>query len=143
MNVPSVVLDTSVIVSALRSQRGASFKLLEWIDSGRYVPHLSIPLAYEYQEATKRLLGQIELNEQEIDDILDFVTAYCRQVTIYYLWRPLVKDADDDMVAETAISAGCDGIVTHNIRDFQGLDRFGLNLWTPGSFLRMLRGERT
>ena len=46
------------------------------------------------------------------------------------------------MVAEAAITAGCDAIVTHNVRDFIGLDRFGIGVVRPADFLSILEPDR-
>ena len=40
MPVPRIVLDTNVLVAALRSRRGVSFTLLSLIDSGRFEVHV-------------------------------------------------------------------------------------------------------
>ncbi len=53
MNPPKVVLDTNVIIAALRSRRGASFRLVSLVDSGKFETNLSVPLVLEY-EATIR-----------------------------------------------------------------------------------------
>ncbi|MCK5801796.1 MAG: PIN domain-containing protein [Lentisphaeria bacterium] len=59
---------------------------------------------------------------------------------VYFLWRPFLRDADDDMVLEAAVAGGCSHIVTHNTKDFRGVEEFGLAVLTPGQFLRLLRG---
>lgn len=45
------------------------------------------------------------------------------------------------MVLELAVAAGCNiivthNVVTHNVRDFAGVDRFGLRALQPSNFLR-------
>jgi len=40
------------------------------------------------------------------------------------------------MVLETAINAGADAIVTHNVKDFESIaPRFGLRVLRPGELL--------
>jgi predicted nucleic acid-binding protein len=58
--------------------------------------------------------------------------------TIFFLWRPHLKDPGDDMVLELAVKAGCQYIVTHNGRDFAGCERFGIQAFTPGAFLKQI-----
>ena len=57
---------------------------------------------------------------------------------IYFLWRPFLKDPKDDHVLELAAVAGCDYIITFNLRDFAGIDQFGLKTMTPAKFLELI-----
>ena len=58
---------------------------------------------------------------------------------VYYLWRPFLRDADDDMVLECAVASGCQYVVTHNVHDFQRIGQLGLRPITPASFLALWR----
>jgi len=138
MSVYQIVIDTNVWVAALRSKRGASYKLLSLIDSGMFETNLSVPLVLEYEETAKRLIGNIPLTERDIDDILDYVCVVGRHHKIYYLWRPFLSDPDDDMVLELAVTAECDFIVTFNQSDFAGVEQFGLKTLTPKAFLQKI-----
>lgn len=133
-----IVIDTSTFVSALRSRRGASYKLLSLIDSGKFEINISVPLILEYEAAAKRLVGEILLTESEIDAILDYVCVVSRRHKISYLWRPFLRDPQDDMVLELAAAANCDFIVTYNKDDFRGAERFGLEIVTAIEFLEKI-----
>lgn len=130
-----IVIDTNVLVAALRSKRGASYKLLTLVESGKFSVHISVPLVLEYEDVAKRLLKDIPLTEQDIDDILDYLCIVAQREQIFYLWRPFLRDPKDDMVMELAVTADCDFIVTYNKRDFRGVKRFGLRVVTPKEFL--------
>ena len=130
-----VVLDTNVLIAALRSRRGASHRLLSRIDSGKYEANISVPLVLEYEAAARRLVGEIPLTGRDVDDILDYVCRVAEHRRIYYLWRPFLGDPRDDMVLELAVAAGCDFIVTYNRRDFAGIERFGLRAITSRELL--------
>jgi hypothetical protein len=71
-----------------------------------------------------------------IDDILDYLCTVGDRRSIFFLWRPLLKDPKDDMVLELAVEAECESIVTYNQRDFAGADRFGVRIVTPREFLQ-------
>ena len=133
-----VVLDTNVIVSALRSNQGASYKLLMLVGRANFEINLSVPLLLEYEDATKRLLGQIPLTEIDINDILDYFCRMGNQREVFYLWRPFLRDSKDDMVLELAVSGRCGAIITYNKKDFVGVDQFGLRVITPKEFLEEL-----
>jgi putative PIN family toxin of toxin-antitoxin system len=135
---PTIVLDTNVLISALRSSRGASFKLVESIGTGSFETALSVPLFLEYQEVAYQTRGYVKRSLRQIEDILDYVCSACTLHKVHYLWRPFLKDADDDMVLELAVAAKATHIVTHNLRDFRGCERFGVSATTPGNFLKLL-----
>jgi len=131
-----IVLDTNVFVSALRSRGGASFKLLSLIGGGRFQLNVSVPLVLEYEDAAKR--ADLALTEKHIDDVLDYVCHVANRREIFFLWRPWLKDPKDDFILELAVEAACDFIVTFNLRDFAGSEKFGVRVITPREFLRIL-----
>ena len=133
-----IAIDTNVFVTALRSKRGASYKLLQLIKKDIFQINLSVPLTVEYEAVAKRTIGEITLDEKEVDDILDFVIAKSNRHQIYFLWRPQLKDPGDDMVLELAVAAGCQYIVTYNLADFKAAEPFGIQPITPGEFLKMI-----
>lgn len=133
-----VVIDTNVFVSALRSRRGASYRLLMLTGHQDFEINLSVPLVLEYEAVAKRLIGELSLSENEINDILDYLCAAANRWKIFYLWRPFLKDPKDDMVLELAVTARCEAIVTYNQQDFQGVEQFGLRVMTPKELLAEL-----
>ena len=133
-----IVIDTNLIVSALRSKRGASFRLLRLLGDSRFEISVSVPLVIEYEKAAKGPVRRGGLSSREVDDILDFICAVARHRKIYYLWRPLLRDPKDDMVLELAVAGGCDFIVTYNQRDFIGAEEFGIGVLTPKEFLHRI-----
>lgn len=137
MAIPAVVLDTNVFVSALRSRRGASFAVVERIGSGEFEIAVSVPLVLEYEDAMLR--HRSGLSTGDVRDIVDYVCSTARHQRVFFLWRPLLRDPNDDMVAEVAVAAGADAIVTHNRRDFLGVERFGLKIWSPQQLLERIR----
>lgn len=133
-----IVLDTNVIISALRSRKGASYKLLMLVDRANFEINLSVSVLLEYEDVTKRLLGQISLTETELDDILDYLCGLANLRDVFYLWRPFLKDPKDDMILELAVSAQCEAIVTYNQKDFVDIEQFGIEVMTPKEFLQRI-----
>jgi putative PIN family toxin of toxin-antitoxin system len=134
--VARVVLDTNVLVAALRSRNGASYRLLSLIDTGRYEMAVSVPLVLEYEAAAKRLVRPGGLAAADIDAVVDYICKVASQHKIYYLWRPFLRDPKDDMVLELAVGSSSEVIVTYNRRDFARVGQFGLRVLTPREFLR-------
>lgn len=133
-----IVIDTNVIVSALRSANGASYKLLSLIDSGKFEVNISVPLLFEYEDVAKKDLHNSKLQKENIDDILDYICAVSNKQKIFFLWRPYLKDPKDDFILELAVKSGCDYIITYNKRDFRDIEKFSIKLLTPKEFLRKI-----
>lgn len=130
-----VVLDTNVLVAALKSSRGTSFRLLSLVAQSLFTLHVSTPLVTEYEAVLKR--GITSLSAEEIDDVIDFLCSRAVLNKIFYLWRPVLKDPDDDFVLELAVKANAT-IVTWNVADFKRAARFDIAVMTPREFLASL-----
>lgn len=128
-------LDTNVLVAALRSERGASFRLLSLVGSGRFGIALSVALVLEYEDALLRHLAHSPFNEGDVRDLLDYLCRVGHRQEIFYLWRPVLRDPADDMILELAVASRSEVIVTFNERHFAGCEAFGIRVVTPGSFL--------
>lgn len=131
-----IILDTNVLVSALRSRNGASFRLLRIIDSGKFELAISVPLVLEYEALSKKQSRETGLSLSDIDAILNYVCSIAKHYRIYYLWRPFLRDPKDDMVLELAVASNAKYIVTFNTADFKGIEKFGLHVIKPRDFLK-------
>ncbi|MCO6450721.1 MAG: putative toxin-antitoxin system toxin component, PIN family [Caldilineales bacterium] len=125
-------------MSALLSQRGAAYRLLMLVDQGQFEINLSVPLVAEYEAVAKRSLAQTALSEQDLDDILDYICSVANLRKVFFLWRPLLRDASDDMVLELAVASESKIIVTFNEKDFAGCEQFGIEAINPRSFLQRI-----
>jgi len=134
-----VVLDTNVFISALRSKRGASFKLLSLIDNGNFRLNISVPLFIEYESVAKREGKKLGISDRAINDILNYLLLVSRKREIFFLWRPILKDPKDDLVLEVAVESNSEFIISYNKKDFKGSDTFGIEVLTPKEFM-LLRG---
>jgi putative PIN family toxin of toxin-antitoxin system len=125
-----VVIDTNVLVSAFRSSLGSSYKLLQTIEKRAWRPVISPTLAFEYEAVLKRLTSEFAVTVEDIDDFVEYFCSRSRLVQIYYRWRPILPDADDDRILEVAVRSRAN-IVTFNHADFRGAERFGIEIITP------------
>jgi putative PIN family toxin of toxin-antitoxin system len=137
-----VVLDTNVLVAAMRSRRGASFEVVSRVGKGVFDIAVSVSLVLEYESVLLRHVPASALTEQDIRDLIDYVCEVGVWQEIFFLWRPYLRDPNDDLILELAVAAGCDAVVTHNVRDFGGAERLGVRVVTPGTFLQNLRGTK-
>jgi predicted nucleic acid-binding protein len=138
---PNVVLDTSVLVSALRSQRGASFAVIAALGRDEFAVSVSVPLLLEYEATLLRHAGELQIDPNDAAGLVDYICQIATAHEIFFLWRPFLQDAGDDLVLEVAVAAGSDAIVTHNVKDFRGAEKFGIRILTPKQFLQELRGR--
>ena len=133
-----IIIDTNVLLSGLRSQLGASFRLLSLIDDSRFQINLSVALVLEYEDVLKRPEFNLSLDHQEIDDVIDFLCQNANLREIFYLWRPTLRDPKDDFVLELAVESNCDYLVTFNLKDFAAAETFSIKAVTPSGFLRII-----
>jgi putative PIN family toxin of toxin-antitoxin system len=135
-----VVLDTNVLVAAMRSSRGASFEIVAALDRGEFEVSVSVSLLFEYEATLLRHVEDSPLDREDVEDLVDYICEVAIPQEIFFLWRPFLRDPGDDLVLELAVAAGCEAIVTHNVRDFQRTEELGVRVLTPKQFLQKLRG---
>jgi putative PIN family toxin of toxin-antitoxin system len=130
-----IIIDTNVLVSSLKSKRGASYKLISILPKQELKPVISVPLIVEYEAVLKRGNLAKELTYEDIENFIDYLCGISEWQDIYFLWRPFLPDAFDDHILEVAVASGADAIITYNKRDFRGIEKFGLTLLDPRELL--------
>ncbi|HXA77651.1 MAG TPA: putative toxin-antitoxin system toxin component, PIN family [Candidatus Acidoferrales bacterium] len=128
------VVDTDVIVAAMRSPGGASAAILRTARNGRVTLLVSVPLGMEYEAVCSELEHRLAagLSEREVEIFLDAVLAMAEPVKTHFLWRPQLRDPGDEMVLEAAVNGRANALVTFNVRDFGTVPaRFGIKLMVP------------
>ncbi len=130
-----VVLDTNILIAALKSKRGSSYKLLMLLSSHVCTPNISVPLFVEYESVAKRSGMVAGLTNEETEEFLDYILRQSSIRKIFYLWRPHLRDPKDDLVLEVAVESQSEYIITFNQKDFKGVEKFGIKVVTPKEFL--------
>ena len=136
-----IVIDTNVLVSALRSRAGWSFELISQIGFGRFQHVVTVPLAIEYEDVLHRA-HLVSLPAAVVDDILDYVCFSGLRQKVHFLWRPKLPDIKDDMVLEAAVNGQCRFIVTWNLRDFSAAADLGIRVLSPKEFLTSMKEHK-
>lgn len=132
-------MDTDVIVAAVRSASGASRALIAATIGGRLGMLCSVALFLEYEEVLSRpsLSAELQWGASDRELVLATLADLVIPVETFFLWRPQLRDPDDEMVLETAINGRADAIVTFNVADFGSAPcRFGIELLRPRDLIR-------
>lgn len=134
-----IVLDTSVVVAALRTRLGAGNAVLRLVAQRRVVALATAPLFLEYEDVLKRPEHQLVhgLTPEAVDQFLAELAALLEPVEVHFQWRPQSRDPNDEMVLEAAINGQADALVTYNIKDFAAAgERFRISVLRPGDLLK-------
>ena len=96
-------------------------------------------LILEYEDVLQRYRTELGLSQDDVADFIDSLCSVAHHHKIYFQWRPTLSDVNDEFILELAVTARCQYIVTHNIIDFKGIDKFGIQAIKPGEFLQIIR----
>ena len=141
-----IVFDTNILVRAFISPRGSASETLEAVLAGNH----ALLLSGEIQQEVTRVLrkpGLILLHGKTEDDIYGFVVRlqhYVQMVSLNPLLTGPVRDTNDVIVLQTALSGAADTICTLD-RDFstppasEFLAQRGIAVLTDVQLLQRLR----
>jgi putative PIN family toxin of toxin-antitoxin system len=139
-----IVLDTNIFISAVLGPKGASRQIIRGCLQQEYLPLMGNTLFLEYEAllSRRKLFANCILSPQEREVLLDAYLSVCRWVTVYYAWRPNLRDENDNHLIELAVAGGADYLITKNTRDFTGanLQFRGLKVQSPQRFLEEVQG---
>ncbi len=141
-----IVLDTNVFVSALFSNQGASFKILNLLlglaEKGIIINNVSVATILELEDVIFRQKNRnkyLYLTDSDLNFFIDDIVLISNKVKMNYLWRPFLKDSGDDKIFETAFNGSAEYIITHNIKDFRNVkENFKIDIVTPGQYLKII-----
>jgi len=133
-----IVVDTNVLVAGLRSNQGASYQLLMRLNDPRWQMNLSVGLVLEYEAVLKREQPKLFLTLEDIDGLIDDICCFANHQIIFYQWRPIAHDPNDDFVIDLAVRSQANFIITYNLRDIQPAEQFGIQVVTPKTFLQIM-----
>ena len=88
-------------------------------------------------------MSAIQATPERVGQFLDLLSALGRPLEISFLWRPMLRDPDDEMVLEAAVTGRADLLLTFNCRDFVGSERFGVRVERPGPAWLAWKGGAT
>ncbi len=129
-----LVLDADAVVAAMRSPTGASAAIIRAVRQNRATLLLSVPIALEYEAVCRRSDHWTEagLSPEQVEIFLDAIIAMGEPVTTHFLWRPQLRDPNDEMVLEVAVNGRADAVVTFNTRDYGTAPaQFGVDILLP------------
>ena len=127
-------MDTDAVVAAMRSPAGASAAIIRVVRQRQATLLLSVPLAMEYEAVCRRSEHREEsgLSVKQVEIFLDAIIAMGEPVRTHFLWRPQLRDPNDEMVLEAAVNGRADALVTFNVRDYGTTPaQFGVEVLLP------------
>jgi putative PIN family toxin of toxin-antitoxin system len=133
------VMDTNVLVAALRSEGGASFQLLRLCRQERWKLVLSNTVATEYEEILRREAAWLYLAPEDVDKLLDALCLLAERRTLPERPLPVLSDPDDEPLVHLAVEAGVRYLVTHNVRHLAPARQHGIEVVTPAEFLSIVK----
>jgi putative PIN family toxin of toxin-antitoxin system len=136
------VLDTDVVVAAMRSPSGASARLIDLALVGAVRLLANVALVLEYEAVCSRAEHMLVagFGGKELAIFVDALAALVEPVESHFVWRPQLRDLGDEMVLEAAVNGSADAIVTFNRRDFGAVPgRFGIRVLLPRDALKGLK----
>ena len=134
-----IVIDTSVWISALITKESKARELLRLVFQAKISPQMSEALFREYEDVMKRkkIQESTPLTLLEQNELFEAYLSSCRWNEIYYLWRPNLKDENDNFVVELAVASGAEAIITYNVKDFKDAELiFKHKIITPEDFIK-------
>ncbi|MGA2772001.1 MAG: putative toxin-antitoxin system toxin component, PIN family [Bryobacteraceae bacterium] len=137
-----LVLDTDAVVAAMRSPTGASAAIVRAVRQRQATLLLSVPLAMEYEAVCRRSEHRMEagLSERQVEIFLDAIIAMAEPVPTHFLWRPQLRDPNDEMVLEAAVNGRAEVLVTFNVRDYgTAASQFGVEVLLPREAIARIR----
>jgi putative PIN family toxin of toxin-antitoxin system len=141
-----LVLDTNVLVAAMRSDQGASRRLLVAVLRAECRLLVSASLLIEYEAVLKREEHRAASGAaiEDVDGLLDALARIAEPVEISYLWRPHLADPGDELVLEAAVNGRADMIASFDLRHLASVAaRFGVAVATPATIVNRLREQRS
>lgn len=143
--VPRLVIDTNILVAAVRNNAGPAFALMQLVRQAQVAMYCSPALFLEYEDVLTRpeQLTSSGLQRTDVAAILNELALLLVPVATHYQWRPQLRDPSDEMVLEAAVNAQANVIVTYNLRDFKPAERFGILVLNPEQTFRQFHLNRS
>jgi putative PIN family toxin of toxin-antitoxin system len=138
-----VLIDTNVFISALLSQESPPSLVMRLCLTKSIKPMMGTTLYTEYCDVCSRdhIFKNSALNKVERYELFDDFISLCEWISVYYLWRPNLRDEGDNHLLELATASQAKYIITGNTKDFEEGDLLfpDITIVTPREFIEQWR----
>ena len=137
-----IVFDTSSLVTALRSSKGAAAEVLRLVLLEKVVILLDYKIVSEYRDVALRPehLAAARRSTETVLSLIGDLEGLAEPVNVVSKPRPLSSDPNDNMVLDVAINGRADVLVTQNAKHFTtAAHRYGIKVMSPAELLEILR----
>jgi len=138
---PTIVLDSTVLVSAFLTANGAADAVIQRARDGSVLVYASDAILEETQKvlAYSCLVQQYRYTPRDVQAFCDRVRAAVVLVSPLPPFPTICRDPNDDMVLACALAAGAMYLVTRD-KDLLVLQQYeGVTMVPPEAFLAFLR----
>lgn len=136
------VVETNILLAALRSRNGASFEVLRRYRQGEFSVVIANTVLTECEEVLKREGPTFGLTGVTVNWFLDALCAGAEAFRVSGSWKPSLPDADDEPLAQLALEGKVGYLVTHNLRHFPAERLSGVGIVSPSEFLQILKQSK-
>ena len=136
------VLDTDVVIAAMRSPSGASSAILKAaLDSQvQILVGVALVLEYEAKCTESKHYTAAGISHRSALNFVDTIATLAEPIDMHFFWRPQLRDPADEMVLETAVNGRANSIVTFNLRHYGDAPRrFGIEVLQPSQAIWRIR----
>ena len=138
---PTVFLDSDVVVTSLLSEKGASFFLLNETATDLFISSLSI-------KELKIVIKRLDIDQQKLNLLIEkrlkVVDLKETQEIIKKKYQNYVLDQNDAHIIAGAVAAKTKFLLTYNLKHYKKekiKEDFDIILFPPASFLQYLRSQ--
>jgi putative PIN family toxin of toxin-antitoxin system len=139
-----LVLDTCMILSAIKSRNGASFLVVRAALAGEFTPVVSLALLAEYADVLFLPSNRVDgWSDQDLHTFVADLSSASDWAEPHFRYRPTLNDEGDELVLEAAIN-GRAHIATYNQKDFppRSLAPYDIRVYRPRDVLSLLKERR-
>lgn len=108
------------------------------MNDSRFNLNISATLIVEYEDVLKRNSLDLGLTFETIERFIDGICFIANHHEIFFLWRPLSTDPDDDFIIDLAIKYQSDFIISYNDKHLKNIRKFGIDILNPKQFLQLI-----
>jgi len=132
-----IVLDTNVLIDALKDKSSHTWQILEWQKMGEVECFASYKILGEYKLIIEREVAS-EKDRRELENFISDVNV----IEVRHRVQVIEYDPEDDKFVNLALSANADFIVSSDRHLLDVEEYEGIKMVDPDEFYFLMKGEK-